>query len=421
MFDPKDGLKALQAAQEVTRLGPLRWGNDGRFWAYDAGVWKPGEETVHGRVVRVLGDRYRPAHNNAIRDVLRALSPGIDCSPVPQFINFTNGLLDWRNPSGPVLIPHSPDVPSTVQLTIPWDPNAQCPLFHDFLAEVVEADDLPRVWEVVGYMLLSGNPLQRAFLLAGGGGNGKGTFMRTVLAILGKENVSHVPLADFSQNRFAVAQLYGRMANVCGDIDSTYMEHTGRFKEAVGEDELQAEHKFGQPFRFTCWASMLFSANEIPGSADSSRGWLRRWEVVPFPKVITEPDLTLEPRLMETRSLQGIAAGAVAALRVLMDRGDFRTTDAGRAAKEEFARKSNPLHQWADDRCRVTGETADFEKGGVLYEDFKLWAEAAGLKGMSRPKFYEKLRQLAHLGITPTKRNGIDGYKGILIGKGGVA
>jgi putative DNA primase/helicase len=415
LFDPKEGLKALAAAKEVVRLGPLRWGMDGRFWAYDRGVWAPGEDELHGRIVRVLADRYRPAHNNAIRDVTRAIIDPIDCSPVPEFINFRNGLLRWRTGE---LIPHDPSVPTTVQLTIDWQPTAQCGLFHEFLSQVVAEDDRPRVWEVIGYMLMSGNPLHRAFLLAGGGRNGKSAFMRTVLAILGKANVSHVPLADFSANRFATAQLYGRMANVCGDIDSTYLENTGRFKEAVGEDELQAEHKFGQPFRFTAWCSMLFSANEIPGSADSSKGWVDRWEVIPFPNYIGDRvDKTLEPRLQAQESLQGIAAAAVAALRVLMDRQSFRVTAAGSAAKEEFARKSNALYQWLDDRCTVTGATEDFEKSPVLYEDYRKWAEETGLKTLSRPKFYEKLRQVSDRGITGTKRNGIDGFKGVKLGR----
>ena len=64
LFD-KEGLKARKAADQVLRLGPLRWGMDGRFWAYRAGVYVPGDDVVHARIVGVLGDRYRPAHGNA--------------------------------------------------------------------------------------------------------------------------------------------------------------------------------------------------------------------------------------------------------------------------------------------------------------------------------------------------------------------
>lgn len=417
MFD-KGGLKALTAASEVLKRGPLRWGADARFWHYTAGVWSPGDDVVHARIVDVLGERYRPAHGNAVEGVLRAKVDRIDCSPVCQYINFTNGLLDWRHPGGPRLIPHDPAIPTTVQLTIPWEPTAECGVFRDFLSDAIPEDDRPRAWEVIGYMLLNGNPLQKAFLLAGGGGNGKGAFMRTILRMFRPEDVSNVPLHELSANKFATAQLFGKVANVCGDIDSTYIEHTGRVKEITGEDRMMAEHKFGQPFYFVAWCSMLFSANEIPGSADSSRGWLRRWEVLPFPNNFEHRvDRTLEPRIQSPESLQGIAAAGVAALRVLMDRQAFRTTDTGEAAKDEFARKSNPILGWLDEECTVTGATEDFERGGLLYEEFKKWAEAAGLRVMSRPKFYERLRQFGHKGITSTKRNGIDGFKGVHLGK----
>lgn len=416
LIDPKTGLRALKAAEHVLAEGPLRWGDDGCWWAYQDGLWfgdKPAERVVHGRIVAALGDHYRPAHGNAIRDVARALVPTIAADPVPEYINFTNGLLDWRHQDGPRLIPHDSAVPSTVQLSIPWAPDAQCPDWHRFLDQVIPADDIGRVWELVGYMLMSGNPLQRAFLFVGSGGNGKGVFMRTLRAILGKANISNVPLHDLSSNRFAVAQLYGRIANLCGDIDATYIEATGRFKEVSGEDEVQAEHKFGQPFRFTPWCKMLFSANAIPGSADSSAGWLRRWELVNFPTAIDRPDPGLEGRLRSPESLQGIAAGAVAALRVLMDRGAFRATESGDTAKHELARQSNPLYQWTEDRCSP-GESV-FEDRTALYRDYVFWAERQGLKRMSAPSFYTKLRQLQGWGLRETKVSGTYRFYGLAL------
>jgi putative DNA primase/helicase len=413
LFDPKEGLKAYDTAQAVLAQGPLRWGSDGHFWAHSGGVYVDGEDEVHGRIVRTLGNRYRPSHSAAVRDVARALVPRIDCSPVPAYINFRNGLLDWRTNE---LLPHDPAVPSTVQLSVDWEPRAECPEFRAFLADVIPADDTARVWELIGYMMFSGNPLHRAFLLAGGGRNGKGAFMRTVLALLGENNVSNVPLHDLSSNRFATAQLFGRLANVCGDIDATYLENTGRVKEITGEDQVQAEHKFGQPFRFTAWCSMLFSANEIPGSADSSKGWVDRWEIVPFPNYVGDRvDRTLEPRLQAPASLKGIAAAAVPALRVLMDRGAFRTTVSGQAAKSDFARKSNPLIRWVEERVTLTAD--GWEKAPVLYTDYAQWTSDEGLKApMSRQRFYEKLAQLGDQGIAPAKR-GVNGFKGIKLGQ----
>jgi phage/plasmid-associated DNA primase len=79
-----------------------------------------------------------------------------------------------------------------------------------------------------------------------------------------------------------------------------------------------------------------------------------RWEIIPFPRYVGDRvDRSLEPRLQSAESLQGIAAGAVAALRILMADEAFKVTDSSRLAKEDFARKSNPLYQYIEDRCKV--------------------------------------------------------------------
>ena len=41
---------------------------------------------------------------------------------------------------------------------------------------------------------------------------------------------------------------------------------------AVGGDQLYAEHKYAEPFSFTPWCSMLFSANEAPATRDHTDG-----------------------------------------------------------------------------------------------------------------------------------------------------
>jgi hypothetical protein len=44
----------------------------------------------------------------------------------------------------------------------------------------------------------------------------------------------------------------------------------------------------------------------------------------------------------------------------------------------------------------VTG----WEKRDILYIDYVDWAGKAGLRQLSRPKFYEKLRQLGDRGVS---------------------
>jgi putative DNA primase/helicase len=411
LFDD-GGLRARTAADAVAELGPLRYGPvDGRFWVYESGVWRPGERDVHGRIVSVLGERYRPGHGHAIRDVLRSTVPELLVQPVSGLINFRNGMVDWGAPRAPRHVPHQADVGSTVQLPIDWNPDADCADFEAFLAQAVAPDDQARVWEIVGYLMMSGNPLQRLFLFTGGGGNGKGVLMAVIREILGRGNVSAVALAEFTDDAFATADIYGTLANICGDIDTTYIEKTGLIKKMAGEDEIRAQRKYGQPFGFEYWGKALFSANGIPTAADSSQGWLRRWEIVNFPYEPVRPDLGLKARLCAAGSLEGVAVRAVAALRRLMARGQFDHGEAATAAHSEFAMRNNKLLAWIDDTAyRDPGK---WYPRDVLLASFRRWdhVQNPGGRQIAAATFYERLRQVK--GVREAKIKGTRGVYGI--------
>jgi hypothetical protein len=64
-FHPEYGLKAGKLADAVRAAGPLLVDAAGQFWLYADGVWRPDHPVkgdVRRRVVRLLGERYRPAH-----------------------------------------------------------------------------------------------------------------------------------------------------------------------------------------------------------------------------------------------------------------------------------------------------------------------------------------------------------------------
>ena len=90
------GLQALTLAGDVMALSPIRKGRDNIFWTYGGGVWSPDVDVVEDRLVQLLGQRFRKTHLGTIEAVVRSYSDSITCDPVSEFINFTNGLLDWR-------------------------------------------------------------------------------------------------------------------------------------------------------------------------------------------------------------------------------------------------------------------------------------------------------------------------------------
>lgn len=401
-FDKTTGLRVAALADEVLQHGPLALGTDDRMWRYEHGVWTPDKNVVRHRVARILGDRSRRAHATNTEDMVRARVVTITSEPVSEFINFRNGLLDWR--SG-VLHPHTPEVLSTVQLTVDWIPDAQCAVFDGWLAQVVPGDCLGMVWELLGYLLYSGNPLQKAIMLVGSGGNGKGTLLRVVTAILGSRNITAVSLHDLISTRFSTASLFGKIANIAGDIDGKFLDSTAAFKAITGQDVISAEHKGLDRFDFTPWAVPVFSANKIPASADTTAGYLRRWLIVPFPhSFVGREDRGLEGKLHA--ELPGIAAKAVRALPGLLARGEFPLPAIAADARRDFERQVDQVRMWMDE-CTQADSTA-WEDRRDLFGAYRLWAEQDGYRAVKASEFYTRLDTA---GVSRATRQGKRGFR----------
>jgi putative DNA primase/helicase len=408
-FHPDYGLKARTAAKRVLEAGPLLLSPDDRFWGYAGGVWAEAEKDLHARTVDLLDERFRAHHETEIRGVIKRMVGSMDINPTGRYINFSNGMVAWDAEGKPEKLPHHEEYLSTVQLPVRYVEGAKCPEFDAFIAEAVAEDDRGRVWEVIGYLMMSGNPLQKMFLLTGSGGNGKGVLLHVIMSILGKINVANVPLHAFINDRFAPARLYNRLANVCGDIDVTYIEQTGLIKQLAGEDLIDGERKYGQPFQFEFWGKSIFSANGIPASADPSFGWVRRWEVVDFPNAPRRPDRGLKRRLSTDDELEGIAARAVLALRDLMARGAFVHGAAATAVHDEFAQRSNKVLQWLTET--TFEDPSSWYDRPTMVKRFRVWDayNNPSARVLGTQKFYEMVRGvLGH----ERKRRGIYGFAG---------
>lgn len=421
-FDGRNGLRAYVAAEAVREQGPVRWGVDRTFWCYAGGVWRSNDDLMHARICRLLGDDYRPSHGQTIRDVLRAEVPRLDIAPVEKYINVSNGMIEWDSSTVVDRVPHDQLYLSTVQLPIVYRVSATCALFDAFLDAAVAPDDVQRVWEIIGYLMMAGNPLQRAVLLTGGGGNGKGVLLEVIKRLLGEDNCTSVPLHDFADNRFVTAELFGKLANICGDIDATYVENTSRIKEITGEDTVMGERKGQDPFYFRPWCKMVFSANDIPASSDSSRGWTRRFEIVHFPNTPAIPDRGLKERLTTSSSLAGIARKAILALRDLMARGDFADGEARSDAHREFAEKSNIALRWLNaGGCDYPIDPAGaWTKSSEVWDAFRpwMWLETSSGRQLTKRGFYALLKQAP--GVHFKKRDGVDGFRGFALRRTGL-
>ena len=249
---------------------------------YREGVYVPrGRAFIQENAKRELGENFSTHKVNEIINwisfstFVKRASFDRDCST----INRLNGLINIDTLE---FKEHTPRYLSLIQLPVFYYQDAQCPRIQQFFHEVLNPEDVPLVEEMFGYCLLRDYRLHKAFLLQGSGNNGKTTLLNLLQRFLGARNCSNVSLGELANDRFAPAQLFGKMANIFADLPWQALRETGIFKALVGQDRITAQKKFERAFEFTNYAKLLFSCNYVPITYDLSPAFFSRWIIIGY-------------------------------------------------------------------------------------------------------------------------------------------
>jgi putative DNA primase/helicase len=321
------------------------------LYRFDNGVYRPDGDEVVRRLVRDLAesDEWKRELANEVVEFIRVGAPELREEPVADEINLLNGILNVVTRE---MRPHTPEFLSCIQLPVAYDPAATCPAWKRQVEETFPRDAAKSgvPWRVVAWLMTPNTRIQKALLLIGEGGTGKSTFLKALTAFLGKENVSNVPLHKLETDRFAVARLVGKLANMCADLPSTHLETSSIFKEITGGDRIAGERKFKTGFDFTPFARLVFSANQLPRSADASSAFYQRWIVVPFERefrgTASEIDSTrLASILAQPQELSGVLNLALAVLPLVREYG-LTESASMQNSSAEFRAVTDPVAIW---------------------------------------------------------------------------
>jgi putative DNA primase/helicase len=396
-FFAKSGLLARTLRNAVEKSGKLAVGPGRIIYRYNDGLWTPdGDAEINRRTERMLGERFRPSHAQNVLSVVSNREQLItDDNQDTQFINLPNGLLDWKERR---LYPHSSAVISTVRVPIAWNPDAKCPNIDKFISEVFPPDAHNLAYQVLGYMLFNGNPLHKAIILYGSGRNGKGTYLRLARMLAGGNNISAISPQALDTSQFASAQIYGKLANLVGDVDPKLFKGTEQFKQLTGGDYMPAQHKYGQPFIFQAKALMVAAFNKLPTTTDTTEGFFSKWVVVPFNAQFlgNKADPNLLERLTRPEELQGLLVRAIEGLNQVMNQGALDIPESVKIACENFRKEADPIQNFVTDCVEVTLNRKTHVRKGDIYSRYVEWCMANGYRPQASMRFSESLKSVTH-------------------------
>lgn len=315
-------------------------------------------------------------------------------------LNVRNGLIDLDTLQ---LREHSPLCLSTAQLDVLYDPNAQAPRVRKFLNEVARKEDIPLIEEILGWLLWPDYSVHKAVMLLGPGRNGKGTLLRLITAFLGKENVSNVTLQELVADRFAKSDLYGKLANIGGDLPSKDLSDTAAFRNLTGGDDNRAQEKYKAAFNFRNKAKLMFSANVLPRSQDDTYAFYSRWILIEFLNIFDvqkgtgDPDL--EAKLTTPEEMSGLLNIALAGLARLRANGwRFSYDKTVEDVEMMYKRNANPVFAFLMDECEA--DTASYIEKQVFFNRFTEYARKRSLRPLTMSKFTELLKDQTEIPIS---------------------
>ncbi len=293
--------------------------------------------------------------------------------PPKHLINVENGIYNLNTKK---LEPHNPQYYFLYKIPINYNPSAKMPKITQFFKEILKPDFIKTSQELFGYCLYYDYPIHGIFYLYGTGGNGKGVWIHLLTSMLGKDGVVSKSLHKLAHDRFTTSLLYGKLANLCGELSEKTLKNTDLLKRLSAGDSIDAEFKNQNGFEFDNMAKIISSCNEMCYSTDKTRGWYQRQYVVPFFNSFRgkkEDNTKLRHQLTQDKEeMEGLLYWSLQGLHRLLKNEKF--TYSGDHI-ETYKACVKPEYQFID-ACLIKAEKFDvFEEFNKIEKMFAKWCK----------------------------------------------
>lgn len=387
---------------------------DGTWLTYTAqDGWRPdyGATGTHERIVETLREikDWRPADSspvhakrqagirrtsvqkletigniNGIRNMAerdRSLHVGADEVDVfSSLLGAPNGIINLKTGE---ICPFQPNFLVTQRVKPTYEPQATCPRWIQFLKEVFgqDSDVLDYIQKLVGYTLTGETTLQQMWMLVGDGSNGKSTFLRVLMEMLGSEYAQQTPesvllgKASTQASNDLVRLKKVRMA-VLHETNHGQRLNESRVKALVSGDRTTARGLYKEFEEFDPQAKYFLATNHLPTVVSTDNGIWRRIVVVPFNNRF---EVNSDKALLKTlrTELPGILAWAVRGSRDWYTQGmELPVPELFRERTDTYRSECDSITQFLDEMTtavpdhRVTLQDA--------YEAYQRWCMTQG-------------------------------------------
>lgn len=330
-----------------------------------------------------------------------------DFDAARHMLTFQNGTVDLRSGE---LKPHDPADMQTLSARVDYVPDAECPRWLQFVAEVFPGDvDLQRYYQTWLGLCVSGEaPHVLGVWYGEKGRNGKGTTIRTMQAAFGGDLILNVPFDFFKKGKYGphgeeIADLRSARMVVVDEGESGTAVDVTRLKSYSGGDRITARKLRQSTFRFEPKFTIVMTTNELPEFAAGGAALWARTKAILFGQSFADVrDRELEPTIQGPES-EGVAAWVV--------RGAMRYYAEGLTDPLSVELATNFHREQVDPLKPLIGELFDFDDDAppitrsAFNAALKRWRDVNGDQSAKfKPASVHK--ELERRGVKAIKRQG---------------
>lgn len=303
-------------------------------------------------------------------------------------LNCLNGVINILTGE---LSEHSPEAGFLYQLPYAIDLAAEGPAFFlDWLEQITESrvELIEAILDMMAYLLWPSYDDHVFAYFIGEGANGKSTLIELIQALVGKDAFSAVGLQHLCTNRFAPAQLEGKLVNLSSESSGGGAELTSEnlniLKTLSSGEAMMIERKGREGYSFSNQAKLIFSANKAPHFRETGHALERRMLVIPFDHTIQKPDSRVGARLKE--EIPRIVPYLIRRIRQnVKQHGRFQVSRGGVSAvqaREKMLTEYNTVCAWARDALDIGAELGEgaYIESQSAFGHYQDWCARNGFK-----------------------------------------
>jgi P4 family phage/plasmid primase-like protien len=347
----------------------------------DAGNTKKSAPKVSARLIH---DVLKATASQAYLKDSQELNSWIGGGTSNECVALKNGILNLNEMFKPVnerneaniFQPHSSRWFSCTRLPYEFDWQAKCPTWVQFINEVFNGDraSIECLQKWFGYLITDDTRLQKMLFVIGERRSGKGTILKTMIELLGRDAVASMSLSQL-EGSFALQSLTDKTAVVIPDARlsgrSDEVQITERMLSISGEDPQSIDRKYMEPLnsvrlpvRFTLFSNML------PAFSDSANAFPSRCLFLCMPNsYLGREDLSLFDRIKA--ELPGILNWSIVGRWMLLKDKRIEQPESGKKLMIQMQSIASPVSVFLDQECTREGEVEPKE----LFDAWCAWCK----------------------------------------------